>query len=349
MDRVTWETGMKKLGNTFKIIIGLLISIGFLFLAFRQLDFQQMKQAFSVANYWLLIPSIIIIFASHWLRSVRWQFLMNPIRKIPVGNLFSALLIGYAANTILPAHLGEFLRAYVVGKKRNIPVSSALATIVVERIVDILSIVLILAVTLVIYPFPNWVKKSGYIMFGFAIGLFIFLVLMKRYTEATLSFLHTLMKPFPQSITEKVEKLSRSFIDGLKPMKSKFDYIIIFLLSILIWLGYWFVMYINFYTFNLAADYNLGITTGLVMLVITTISVVVPSSPGYIGTYHWLCQFSLQLFHVPRAIGLTYAIVVHAMNFFPVFLVGFVLAWKEGIKLSKVQKEENYDQTESNK
>jgi len=306
-----------------------------LYLAFRQLDFQQMKQAFSLAKYWLLIPSLIIIFASHWLRSLRWQFLLNPVKKIPVGNLFSALLIGYAANTILPAHLGEFLRAYVIGRKREISVSSALATIVVERIIDVLSIVIIMAVTLIIYPFPDWVKKSGYIMFFFAIGLFVFLILMKVYTEATMKFVRGILKPFPQSIREKVENLSRSFLDGLKPMKSNFDYVIIFLLSILIWLCYWAVIYLNFYTFNLVVEYNLSVTAGFVLLVITTISVVVPSSPGYIGTYHWLCQISLELFHVPRAIGLTYAIVVHAMNFFPLFLVGFVFAWKEGIKLSK--------------
>ena len=335
--------GMKRYKNSLKIIFGLLISFGFLFLAFRQLDFQQMKQAFSLANYWLLIPSLVIIFSSHWLRSLRWQFLLNPVKKIPVGNLFSALLIGYAANTILPAHLGEILRAYVIGRKREISVSSALATIVVERIIDVLSIVLIMAITLIIYPFPDWVKKSGYIMFVFAIGLFVFLIFMKVYTEATMKFVRTIVKPFPQSLKEKIENLSRSFLDGLKPMKSKFDYIIILMLSILIWLCYWAVIYINFFTFNLVAEYHLDITSGLVLLVITTISVVVPSSPGYIGTYHWLCQVSLELFYVPRAIGLTYAIVLHAMNFFPLFLVGFAFAWKEGIKLSKVQKEENQE------
>ncbi len=335
---------MKKSKNSLKIIFGLLISLGFLFLAFRQLNFQQMKQAFSQANYWLLIPSLIILFTSHWLRSLRWQLLLNPIKKIPIGNLFSALLIGYAANTILPAHLGEFVRAYVIGKKRDISVSSALATIVVERIIDILSIVLIMAVTLVIYPFPDWVKKSGYIMFAFAIGLFIFLILMKAHTEATMKFLSRLLKPFPQKLTDQVEHLSRSFLDGLKPMNNRFDYIIICILSILIWLCYWGVLYINLYTFNLIADYNLNVTAGLVLLVITTISVVVPSSPGYIGTYHWLCQVSLELFSVPRAIGLTYAIVVHAINFFPIFLVGFMLAWKEGIRLSKVQNEDNFEQ-----
>lgn len=330
---------MKRYKNSLKIILGLLISLGFLFLAFRQLDFQQMKLAFSQANYWLLIPSLVIIFFSHWVRSVRWQYLLNPVQHVPVRNLFSALLIGYAANDILPAHLGEFLRAFLVGRKRNIAVSATLATIVVERIVDILSLVFIMALTLVIYPFPSWVKKSGYLMFAFAVGLLVFLVLMKIYTDATMNFLGRLLKPFPKKLTDKVESLSRSFLDGLKPMKSRLDYPIIFILSILIWTCYWGVLYLNFYTFNLVADYDLNGTAGLVLLVITTISVVVPSSPGYVGTYHWLCQVSLELFHVHRAVGLTYAIVVHAMNFFPVFIVGFILAWKEGIKLSKVQKQ----------
>ena len=82
-------------------------------------------------------------------------------------------------------------------------------------------------------------------------------------------------------------------------------------------------------------DFDLNATTGLVVLIITTISIVVPSSPGYIGTYHWLCQFSLELFAVPRALGLSYAIILHAVNFFPVFIVGIILAWKEGISFTK--------------
>jgi len=170
---------MKRSKNGLKIITGLLISAGFLYLAFRKLDFLQMKQAFSQANYWLVIPSLAILLISHWMRSIRWQYLLLPVRKVPVSSLFSALLIGYAANTILPAHLGEVLRAYIIGRKQHVSGSSAMATIVVERIIDVLTIVLIMAVTLVIYPFPNWVKRSGYIMLFFAIGLLIFLVIMK--------------------------------------------------------------------------------------------------------------------------------------------------------------------------
>jgi len=331
--------GMRKAKNGLKVGLGLVISLGFLYLAFRQLDFQQMKQAFSQANYWLLLPSLGILFLSHWLRSVRWQILLRPMQKIPVGTLFSALLIGYAANDILPAHLGELIRAYLIGRKRTMPASSALASIVVERIIDVLTLVFLMAVTLILYPFPDWVKKSGYIMFALALALLGFLVLMKAYTAATMKFIHAILKPFPQKLTQKIEQLSRSFLDGLKPMSNHWNYLFICLLSLLIWACYWGVLYLNFYTFDLVASHQLTPLAGLVLLVITTISVVVPSSPGYVGTYHWLCQVSLELFQVPRALGLTYAIVVHAINFFPVFIVGFILAWKEGIRLSKLQKE----------
>lgn len=330
---------MNKFSNGLKIGLGIVISTVFLYLAFRKLDFKQMKDAFSKADYGLIIPSLMIIFTSHWLRSIRWHFLLNPIKNVKVSNLFSALLIGYAANTILPAHLGELLRAYVIGRKRVISVSSVLATIVVERIIDVLSIVMIMAFSLVIYPVPAWVKKSGYLMFIFIIGLFFFLIVMKKYTELTMRCLRALLKPFPLKLYQKIDNISRSFLDGLKPMHHSRDYVFIFILSLLIWFCYWGVIYINFYTFNLVQNFNLDVISGLVLLVITTISVVVPSSPGYIGTYHWLCQLSLELFKIPRAIGLTYAIVLHAISFFPVFVTGLIMAWKEGVKLSKVQRE----------
>lgn len=326
---------MKNSKNKLKIVLGLLISLGFLYLAFRQLDLKQMKQAFVQANYWLLLPTLVILFSSHWLRSVRWKILLKPVQTIPTGTLFSALLIGYAVNDILPAHLGELVRAYLIGRKRKIPASSALATIVVERIIDVLTLVFLMALTLVIYPFPGWVKKSGYLMFAVAVALSVFLALMKIYTETTMKFLRRILTPLPHPLTEKVERLSRSFLEGLKPMTSRWDYASLIVLSLLIWTCYWGVLYLNFYTFNLTNQYRLDGVAGLVLLVITTISVVVPSSPGYVGTYHWLCQVSLELFHVPRAVGLSYAIVVHAINFFPVFLVGLLLAWKEGIKLSQ--------------
>jgi uncharacterized membrane protein YbhN (UPF0104 family) len=98
-----------------KLSIGILVSALCIYLAFRKVNFAEMFQAFQTANYWYLMPAAGIIFFSHLLRAFRWRYLLDPIRRLDISALFSSLIIGYAANTFLPAHLGEFLRAYVLG------------------------------------------------------------------------------------------------------------------------------------------------------------------------------------------------------------------------------------------
>lgn len=329
---------MKKLGNTLKIISGLVLSGVFLYLAFRKIHFNEMKQAFARANYLFLAPAILVMFISHWLRSLRWQYFLKPVKRISIRNLFSALMIGYMGNSILPAHLGEFFRAYVIGRKEKISASSVLATIVVERIVDVFSLLVIMAVALIMYPFPSWVRKSGYIMLICSIGLFVFLILFKKNISRTMTFIKKILNIFPQKVAFKVEGIIYAFLDGVKRLENKGDYFVVLIYSILIWTCYWLLLHINFYTFGLFQSYQVNALSSLVLLVITTISVVVPSSPGYVGTYHFLCQFSLGLFGVPRSVGLTFAIVAHAVSILPVVLVGLFFTWREGIDLMRLSR-----------
>ena len=218
---------MKKIKDNLKLLIGVLISGLFLYFAFRKIDFAAMKQSFAEANYLIFIPTVLIIFFSHWLRSVRWQYFLKPIKKITVKNLFSALIIGYMGNSVLPAHLGELFRAYIIGRKENISVSSTLATIVIERIVDLLSLLLIMAFAIIFYPFPAWVKKSGYILFAFTITIPIFLILLKKYTTKTIAFLNKFFKFFPPKFSQRIIQIINSFVEGVQELESKKDYLII--------------------------------------------------------------------------------------------------------------------------
>ena len=317
--------------NLIKLILGIIISAGFLYLAFGKIDTDRMMASFREANYWLFIPAILVMFLSHWLRALRWQFFLNSIKRIGVMRLFGATLIGYMGNTVLPAHLGEIFRANVIGKKESIPTSSVLATVVIERIIDVLTLLVVMLIAVFAYPFPGWVTKSGYIMFAAVAGLFLFLFLLKQQNRMTVALMSFGLKLLPKVIAGKLEELITAFIDGINGMKRKRDYLILFVLSISIWGCYWGIFHILFYAFNLVELYNLTVLSSIVLLVITTISVVVPSSPGYIGTYHFLCQLSLSLFGVPKSIGLSYAIMAHGISIFPVAVVGFLLAWQEGI------------------
>jgi uncharacterized protein (TIRG00374 family) len=309
------------------------VSALFLYLAFREVDFGQMWDSLKNANYWYLLPATLIILFSHFLRAFRWRYLLDPVQRAHTPSLFSALIIGYGANMVIPAHLGEFLRAYVLSQKQKIPMGSVFATIVMERIIDVFSLLVIMFLAVLIHPFPEWVVKSGYIMLAAALGLFVFLILFKRFPKRAETLLHILLKPVPDRIGSGIEKSTHRFFSGILPLKQWSDYVIVALLSVCIWICYGFVFYMCFQAFDFIEAYNFPWYAALILLVITTISVVVPSSPGYVGPYHYLCQVSLGMFAVPESSALSYATVVHGVNFLPVLALALLFAGFEGLRL----------------
>ena len=284
-------------GNRIKFLIGITISIIFLWLAFQKVDFTRMAQAFKEANYWYIVPAVIGLFFAHWLRAFRWRYFIDPIKRVKLGSLFSALLIGYMANCLVPAHLGEFLRAYVIGKRANMSGSSAFATIALERIIDVFTLLLITAATLVLKPFPETVtipkevETSGYIMFIVATLLFGFLILLKKNTSIALKIVDFILRPIKKNFVKKIDQLLIDFTKGLVPLRHKIDYFIVFATSLLMWAFYALVIYFGFFAFDFVTTNNLDFYAAVVVLIITTISIVVPSSPGYIGFYHALIEW----------------------------------------------------------
>ncbi len=336
----------QKVVNIFKLGIGAAISAFFLYLAFRQVDLQKLVEVLKNSNGAILIPAVLVLFTSHWFRAVRHSYFLAPIKRIKTSSLFSALMIGYMANTILPAHLGELLRAYAIGKKEKVSVSSTLATIAVERIVDVLSLLIIMGLVFMAYPFPDIVKLSAYLTFIFIMVTVGFLAFVKMKPQKTLRIVEIVIKPFPKKIGDKLLELLGSFREGVVALKNRQSYLIVFILSILIWICYAVVFAIGFYAFNFIETYNIPLGASFVLLVITTISILVPSTPGYVGTYHWLCVISLSLFAVPKSPALGYAIVIHAVNFIPVAMVGVAFSLKEGIKISKIGMQRKLDRKE---
>ena len=338
---------MKKISGDWKVWLGIVISMLFMFLAFRDVAFGHMWEAVKQANYWWILPALLVIFLGHWLRAYRWRFLLAPIDKVDTGVLFSSLMIGYMANTFLPAHLGEFLRAYMIGKKRSIPASAVFGTIVIERVIDVLSLVVLLVLTMMVFPFPDWVKQSSYISFAGILVLLAILVLMKTYRDPSLRLIERLSWPLPERFAHDLQGLLRSFLDGIVLLQSWRHYVIVTTLSIAIWFCYGLAIQIGFYAFDFVSIYALPWTAALVLLVITTISVLVPSSPGYVGTYHYLCQLSLGLFAVPESPALTFAFVLHGINFLPILIVGLILISAEGMSVKSLQQKPILEQKAS--
>ncbi|MDW7679919.1 MAG: lysylphosphatidylglycerol synthase transmembrane domain-containing protein, partial [bacterium] len=254
-------------------------------------------------------------------------------------------LIGHAGNIIFPAHLGEIIRVYFLRNKTSIPASAALATIVTERLIDIVFLLAILFLSVFQFDFPDWVKTSGYLMLGLTIIAMIFIILLKTKTESTLILFRRVLIFFPEKLRSRIFLLVSSFLSGFVPLNRTIHYLAAFMLSVLIWATHLLSFVFGF----LAFDFQLPWIASFVLIVITTISVAFPITPGFVGSYHLLCQFSLSLFGIAKGPALGFALVIHGINTLPFLLIGLALAWKEGVNFILASKRnslnDNYSET----
>lgn len=314
-----------------KALFGVIISLIFVYLAFRGVDFQEMWQAFLSVNYFLLLPAFGTMLVSHWFRSIRWKYFMTPIKPVKVHPLFAALMIGYAGNNILPLRMGEFLRAYAIGKSQDLSKSSAFATVIVERLIDVFSLLIILAVAVLVYPLPQSIKNGGYVIFALTVGVIILLIFLMEKTEGTINLVSKLL---PQKLFGLVEKVLRMFLQGFAVLKKSEHYLSITLTSIIVWVCYIGVVYVSFFAFDFHTKYNLDFYASLVVLATVSIGLMIPASPGSVGTYHWFCMKSLSFYGVPESEALSFAVISHAMNTLPFTAIGLFYFWKQHLHFS---------------
>lgn len=310
--------------------IGIVLSLFFLWLVFRKVNFGELGTALKSANYWWILVALLLSTIIFIPRAYRWQFILNPIKHTRFGNAFGATTIGFMANSVLPARLGEIVRAFVIGYSEGISKSASFATIVVERVFDMFILLFFFFGLLIAFPFPEVLKKAAtwaLVVTFIALG---FLVFLKKYPNYALKLLNFL----PKKIEIPLKSFLASFVAGLEILKDWKTILWIFVQSIFIWSLVAVVYYILFYAFNL----ELSIGAAFIIMIISCFGVMIPSSPGFIGTYHYFAVLGLSAFGVSKDIALSAAIVGHIVGFLPVVLIGLVCLQKLGLSLRKATK-----------
>jgi uncharacterized protein (TIRG00374 family) len=318
-----------------KLIIGILVSLVFLYLAFRKVDYTELWQALKGANYWFIIPNVILGIFTMWMRAVRWKYMVNPIKKVGLGRLFSSVMIGFMANNVLPARLGEFIRAYSLGTKEKISKSASFATIVVERVFDGFSILFILWATLLLFPFPDWVKRGSNLFLAMNLGILAFLIFLEIKTDSTFRFFQSIFKFLPHKLRTKAEEVFLKFISGLKVFRDVSSLVWILTWSVLIWI----VTGISNYFVFLAFGLNPPIEVSFILLVVVCLGVMLPAAPGFVGTFQFFSIVALARFGYDKNIALPFSIVLHACQYFPITLLGLYYLKKEHLSLKTLEKE----------
>jgi glycosyltransferase 2 family protein len=301
------------------------LTVAFLWIAFRGTDMGKLFTLMRGANYWWMLAMLACLMASHAVRAWRWGYLLSPVKRgIGFRNLFAGVMIGYMFNNVLP-RAGEIARPYAISRMESLPASSAFGTIVVERIIDTFSFLLLVAALPLVYDGPfldsfPWLQSTGLIITGVTAGGLLFLVAMMVRRDWTDRFL---LRPLgwvlPSGVRLRTEGQVHAFLDGFLFLKEPASFAVIALSGVLVWFLYILMTYVALFAFGLG---TLGPRAAVVVLTISSIGIAIPT-PGSTGSYHaFTSQTLIRLFGVDPSVALGFATVTHAVGFIGVTLVG---------------------------
>lgn len=316
--------------------IGIAGSLFFFWLGFRGLDFNELWDTIRNIDFGWVILAVPVYFIAVYILTWRWWYLLRSVRDVHPNRLYRVVVIGYMANNLLPFRLGEVLRAYVLRRRHDVPIPPALTTIFVERVFDGLTMLTLIFVALLFVEFEEETLRTVIFVTTplFFIALVIFFWIASN-PEMARSLTAWITERFvPNSLRNKAIQLSDELLTGLDGLRSKQALAGIIFNSILSWTieasTYWIVMQ--------AFDFSVSFPVLLLVVGFGNLSTILPSTAGYIGTFHAVAILTLTAFGVDRAIAGSYAIVMHATLWLPITLAGLIAFIAMGFQLNEINR-----------
>lgn len=334
-----------------KIIISILLTVIFLIIAFKNIDFKTLLQTLKNMNFFWLIPFVGLTIFGMWIRAIRWKYLLKARGDFKASRLFSPLMIGFMANSLLPFRVGEFARAYTMGKKENFSPTTSFATIILERVFDGIALLACLAIVFQFMPIAdtqttlNFGKyELNYAMIksaskGFSYMIFIVLIgVLMLAVEKTKDIMVSIINSFkfiPQKIRDFMINMVNKIAHGFHSIRDIKSTLWIIFYSFLTWIIVGFSLQMLSWGFD---DISISFMQGMAVMIIICFAITIPSVPGYWGLYELGCWFGLTVLGIQsdKSIAMGYALILHSMQMFPIIIIGLYYLWKEGFSLKEI-------------
>ena len=317
---------------TFRSFINFILSVTlaavFLYIAFYNVNFSDVWFQVTRANlFWVIIFAFLVLFG-HFLRALRWKYILNSVKPdAKIKNLFGSLMVGYGVNSVTPK-LGELTRAVLMGKWEGISRSAMFGTVILERVIDIISLAFAILIAVFIssislYEKFPWLESTLYISAAIIITVLTLIYLAVRFQEKFYSAILKLFGKISGSVAATVAHIFNMLTEGFNSLKGSRNYFFTVLLTVLIMSVYALTSYIGFLMLNLT-EVNFGM--GWVIMSISAIGVVIPT-PGATGSYHTLAKSTLVLVYgFSEVVALAYAFLTHIISYL-IAIVGSLICF----------------------
>ena len=336
-----------------KFFIGIAISIALLILFLTTSDLMRMLKSLGTANYLYVGPAVIVYLLSLFFRTIRWQLMMEHIKPISITSLYPVVIIGYMANNLLPFRIGEIVRTYYLNQREGVSQTSALASILVERVLDAMTLLLFVGIVAQFAPLETltnglseWVGVPPLLLIVcFSVPFILSMALLMLIASQPTTAKHTiplLAGLVSNRLAQKVSNLVELFIIGLTPLSRPSTLMKLLVLSLPIWLLESILFLFIAYSFDINTVYKTFNDMLMAMIVVTSVSNIgssIPAAPGGIGLFEIVTRETLVLLpfgDIQRPIAAAFATVTHATLLIPVIVIGQVLLWKQHVSLKMI-------------
>jgi uncharacterized protein (TIRG00374 family) len=247
-------------------------------------------------------------------------------KHIPLLEILRVLLISQMLNTIIPARVGELSRAYMIGRQG--PGSAfILGTVALEKLIDIILYLILFVFLILLMPVPAWISQPIYPFAIISLSSLITALLMSRYQHQLLGLLARALRWLPQSLRERITRLVSSALASLGILKDWRSSLAVGWWSAIVWI----TAVLNNYLVLRALGISAPPPAALLVMVVLQAGIAIPSVPGKIGVFQYLCILALDVFAVDRTLSLSYGVLLQAIVFLPTTALGVVLLWASGL------------------
>ena len=314
----------------FKILSGLIISIAFCYLTFKDTNFYNITQSFFKVKLFLLILSLLSFLFATVLRSFRIKIMLSHIHNISLKKMIPIYSVGLMAISIAPMRLGDLIKPFIISQNTNIPFSSSLSCCFMERILDFLSILFLLFIAIISIQLPAWFLNVSYSIYTIFILTFIFVIIFYFKIEPFLSSINKKGSKILIKIIPNIQSYITNIIEGLKIISSPIKLLFIIFLSILIW----FLMGLGLFFIILSFDFNLTILHSIVILFVSVIGISLPSAPGFIGNFQYSCIVALSMFEIAKSDAIAFSLIFYLNSIILNIIVGLLFITKVEFSLN---------------
>jgi uncharacterized protein (TIRG00374 family) len=303
------------------VVAGLACSAVFTYLAVRNVRLSELWHSLRHTNYWWLLPAFGALVIGNLLRGFRWQYLFAAETRPPYRPVLEGMLIGQFFNNVLPARAGEAARIVYLNQQARTSRAETVGTVISERAYDVLSVLLILFVTLPWLPHVSWLRAATILASALFAGMVAAFAVLTLYHARPARWLARKLAWLPFVDVERAERAAENLVHGLAALRRPRLVVAAFAWTIASWvtlgMSGWFLM----------KGFNLGLSPIAAMLVTVAIGLgmILPSSPAAVGVFEAAVLVGMKAYSIPKPEALSYALVLHALNFFPYIAAGVLI------------------------